>query len=366
MSVIGELIGLCKRHKAGYRETMKYILATLISFVLFMVTGLAHAADPFTVVGVPVDATGSNAIEAQILAIQDGQLRAAEAVINRLTLAAERQAKTLPPLDMATVEKMIRALEIANEKRSADRYLGDITVAFNPSQIQSYLKANGLNMISTQARTRLVLPILDGYPLWEMNPWSMVWQDGRYSHALTPIKVAPLGEGDDSLMNSAEAAALDMDALKRLGQRFGADQILVVRSASGVSAEVTDIALDTGLKRNIGYVSGEDYSALAAAIVSELESGWKQASVSLAENAVVMTVSVLYDTHNEWLGLKDAINGSAQIQDARLDALSKDGALMTLTYGGDMGRLRNELSFKGVDVRNDSKIGVVLSRSGRF
>jgi len=39
---------------------------------------------------------------------------------------------------------------------------------------------------------------------------------------------------------------------------------------------------------------------------------------------------------------------------------------MTLTYGGDINRLRNELSFKGVDVRTDPKLGLVLARAGRF
>jgi len=79
-----------------------------------------------------------------------------------------------------------------------------------------------------------------------------------------------------------------------------------------------------------------------------------------------MPVSILYRSHSEWLRLKEAINGSAQIQDARLDALSKDGALMTITYGGDIGRLRNELAFKGVDVREDPSLGVVLGSTGRF
>jgi len=88
--------------------------------------------------------------------------------------------------------------------------------------------------------------------------------------------------------------------------------------------------------------------------------------MNVAANAVEMPISILYDSQSEWLRLKEAINGSAQIQDARLDALSKDGALMTITYGGNIGRLRNELSFKGVDVREHPSLGVVLGRTGRF
>ncbi len=345
---------------------MKHILTTFIGFILTFMASLAFAADPFTVVGIPVDATGETPIEAQTLAIQDGQARAAKAIVERLTLAGERAVRPMAPIEVETAAKMIRALEIANEKRSNNRYLGDITVAFNPSEVQKYLKANGLNMVATQARTRLVLPVLEGQPLWSMNPWALVWQDGRYSHALTPIKSLGLGEGDDSLISSSEASAMDINALKRVGSRFGVDQILIVGTSGGLTANVTDIALDTGQKRDLGFVSGADFQDLANQVVGNLEADWKQASVSTAENAVSMAVSVLYDGHSEWLRLKDAINGSAQIQDARLDALSKDGALMTITYGGDMARLRNELSFKGVDVRNDPSLGVVLARTGRF
>lgn len=369
ITVFEEFIPLCKLWKAGYRGIMKHIFTTFIGFVFSLIAGLALAADPFTVIGIPVDATGQTPIEAQTLAIQDGQSRAAQAIIERLTLHNELSVKALQPIEVDVAAKMIRALEIANEKRSNNRYLGDITVAFNPSEVQKYLKSNGLNMVSTQSRKRLVVPVLDSQSLWEINPWAEVWQDGRYAHALTPISAIPLGEGDDSIINSFQASTLDENALKRLGSRFGVDQLLVVKSSSltgSIGAEVIDIALDTGQRRNLGRVLGVDYQDLANQIVGTLESDWKQASVSTAENAVSMAVSVLYDSHSEWLRLKDSINGSAQIQDARLDALSKDGALMTITYGGDIGRLRNELAFKGVDVRNDPSLGVVLARTGRF
>ena len=348
---------------------MKHILTTFVGFFLSLIAGLAFAADPFTVAGVPVDATGTSPIEAQTLAIQDGQARAAKIIIERLTLESERAVQTLPEIEIETAAKMIRALEIANEKRSNNRYLGDITVAFNPSEVQSYLRANGLNMVSTQARTRLVLPVLDNQPLWDLNPWSIVWQDGRYNHALTPIKSVGIGQGDDMLISAEEIAALDIEALKRVGSRYGVEQVLVVKTSelSGAPyATITDIALDSGQRRDLGGVSGLDFQDLANNVVGQLEADWKQASVSTAESAVSIAVSVLYDGHGEWLSLKEAINGSAQIQDARLDALSKDGALMTITYGGDINRLKNELSFKGVDVRNDPSLGVVLARTGRF
>jgi len=179
--------------------------------------------------------------------------------------------------------------------------------------------------------------------IWEILRLQ-AWQSSEFSHALTPMKTFLASDGNAGLITASQALSLDAAALARLGKRFGVNQILLVETAPGQgSANVTDIALDTGLRRNIGSVRVQDgsdsYSALARSVVH---------------------------AHMEWQNLQKAIDGSAQIQDARLDVLSKDGALMTLTYGGDINRLRNELSFKGVDVRTDPALGLVLSRAGRF
>ena len=77
------------------------------------------------------------------------------------------------------------------------------------------------------------------------------------------------------------------------------------------------------------------------------------------------SVSVLYNTHADWIALQDAINTAAQIKGARLDALSKDGALMTISFGGDINRLANELRFKGVRVEQDPRCLLYTSPSPR-
>lgn len=348
---------------------MKKLYSFLFVVLSSIWTSVALAADPFTVAGVPVDAQGANAIEAQTTAISEGQAAAANVLINRLTLSSERATKRLAPLEPETIAKMIRALEIANEKRSVNRYLGDITVAFNPSQVQQVLRDRGLTMISTQSRGRLVLPVLNGAPLWSDNGWNLAWRNPAFGHALTPVRGIAPGEGNASIVSATDASVANIEALRRAGQRYGVDQVLVAIASpgpGGVDVRLTDVALDTGQSRNLGRVSAGDYNQAAWAAVEKLEENWKSASVSLEENAETMTVSVLYRSHNDWLTLQDAINGSAQIQDARLDALSKDGALMTLTYGGDMDRLRGELGFKGVTVRTLPEIGVVLTRTGRY
>jgi len=347
---------------------IKKILFAL-AFSLIWLSAQAEAADPFTVAGVPVDATGPSAIAAMTTAREDGRVRAAQTLINRLTLPEERQAKNVAPLDKDAVAPFIRSISMANEKRSASRYLGEMTVAFTPSLIQQYLTDNGLTMIANQSRTRLVLPVLDDRPLWTDNRWNAAWQSGIYGHALTPVQAISNDRGDTSLIDTAAAKGLDMQALVRAGKRYGLNQILVAdarTTGSGVKVKISDVAIDTGQVRDLGSVSGRDYRAAASSVIALLEEDWKRTSVNMSNSAALMTVSVLYRTHDEWLNLQDAINGSTQIQDARLDALSKDGALMTLTYAGDIARLENELRFKGVEIKNHPQYGVVLARAGRY
>lgn len=347
---------------------IKKILFGLTLTILWLCAA-ADAADPFTVAGVPVDATGTSAISAMTTARENGRVRAAEILIDRLTLPEERSAKTLTPLDKTTVAPFIRSISVANEKRSASRYLGDMTVAFTPSLIQKYLADNGLTMISNQSRERLVLPVLDDMALWAGNGWNAAWQSGIYGHALTPVRAIANERGDPLLIDTPAVKSRDMQALVRAGKRYGLNQILIAEASSGSSGlrvKVSDVAIDTGQIRDLGTVSGRDYREAAGAVIALLESDWKETSVNMSNNAAVMTVSVLYRSHSEWTELQDAINGSTQIQDARLDALSKDGALMTLTYAGDISRLENELRFKGVEIKNHPQYGVVLARAGRY
>ncbi|MBC6403486.1 MAG: hypothetical protein GDA35_07675 [Hyphomonadaceae bacterium] len=353
---------------------VRFILLCICAF-LVSAGGGARAADPFTVAGVPVDAKGENAIEAQIQALSDGQVAAARILMNRLTLLSERSRKDVPPFTLETVAPLVRALEIANEKRSANRYLGSITVAFNPSRVQSFLRNHGLNVITTQSRTRLVIPVLSGQPLWSENPWSTEWNTRAYSHALTPIRsfqpdeANEANEANEDIINAPQAGSIDMDALRRAGQRFGVGQILVAEASAGldlVTVRLTDIALDTGQVRDLGTVTAGDYRTGAAQSVTKLENDWKQAYVSLSQNAETLSVTVLYKTHADWLSLQDTIDGSFQIIDARLDAISKDGAMMTIRYGGDMNRLAGELGFKGVEIEHHPELGVIIYRRGRI
>lgn len=323
----------------------------LFSAVLLFAASRAFAADPFTVGGIAVDATAATAIEAQTKAIQEGQLRAANVLIDRMTLESERAANPVPELTPEIVGRMIRALEVGQERRSANRYLGEVTIAFNPSQVQDFLRSNNLTMVSSQARERLVI-IRDSGLRGGVSLQS-VFSNPRLSYALTPLQAA---SAEDVAMLPA---SLSDDALKSIAAKYGLNQLLIVEG----SGNITDISVDTGERKSFYISPASGGAAFADRIIAKLEADWKQASAIVAGDVVTTSVSVLYASHSDWMALQDAINTSAQIKGARLDALSKDGALMTISYGGDIDRLSTELRFKGVRVEQDPELGLVFKRS---
>ena len=325
-------------------------LLALVFALFVLAASRAFAADPFTVGGINVDATAATAIEAQTKAIQDGQLRAAMALIDRMTLESERSVNPIPELTPDVVGRMIRALEVGQERRSANRYLGEITVAFNPSQVQEFLRNSNLTMVSSQARERLVLARDSG--LRGGTSLQTIFSNPRLSYALTPLQAA---SAEDVKYLSVSPSD---DELKSLAAKYGLNQILIVES----SGNVTDISVDSGNRRSFFISPGAGGNSFADQVVARLEADWKQASAVVASEVVTTAVSVLYTSHSDWITLQDAINTSAQIKGARLDALSKDGALMTISYGGDIDRLATELRFKGVRVEQDPKIGLVFKR----
>jgi len=329
---------------------MKRFISLIFAFFILGATP-AFAGDPFTVGGIKVDATAATAIEAQVQAMGEGQLAAANVLFNRLTLEQERFASPLPVLTQETVARMIRALEPSQERRSANRYLGEITVAFNPSQVQQFLKENNLTLVSSQARERLVVVRESG--LRGDTTLQSAFADPRFSYALTPFQAASVE--DVSVLSASPSD----DELKLLARKYNLDQVLIVEP----NGNVTDVSLDSGNRQSYFVQPEIDHAAFADRVVERLESDWKQVSAVVADEVVTTPVSVLYTSHSDWIALQDAINTSAQIKDARLDALSKDGALMTISYGGDIHRLSNELQFKGVRVEQDPQLGLVFKRS---
>jgi len=99
-------------------------------------------------------------------------------------------------------------------------YLGDVTVAFKPRDVQAYLRAAGLNMITSQSGERIVLPYYSGAGIDPESVLYKNWLSGKYMHSLTPIKAVTAdklyGSGvslvsGNALMNGSESALRNLN-----------------------------------------------------------------------------------------------------------------------------------------------------------
>ena len=338
------------------------IRALVLGFVVWLSAVLSWAGDPFTVAGVPVDARGPTAIQAQTDAILDGQTRAAARLMERLTYADDRaQANYVPPLPEEAT-RMIRAMSVANEKRSADRYIGDITVAFVPRAVRAFAEARGLTLLETQARERVVLPIASGaIPMSGVSPFTASWSDPALGFSLTPLRAARV---DPSMVQALDIAAIragDASALAMLRQVVGASQVTLAEQV-GTQSRVTDIDIDLGTVSPLGTF------ARPSDLLRKLEGDWKQANANIvsADPATqgVMQVTVLFDDLRDWQRLQEAIGGAARVSGTQLGALSKGGALMTVRYVGDLDSLSSELRGKGARLEQHPRFGTIITRPG--
>lgn len=348
---------------------LKSVAALILSLFCALLAPIAMAADPYTVNNIHVDVSASSAQEAQSMARAQGQGKAANILINRMSLATERTAKGFHGVSDRDGAKMIRSIKIDNEKRSANRYIGDLNVDFNPHAIAQYMRLKGLTLIATQSRERLVIPVLEGQSLWGNHAWASAWKSSDFSNSLTPLRTLSPRSGLDTLITDPTGADIPLSSLRSIGAMFGVEQILIataIEQGAGFSVTLTDVALDSGQARTLGPVTGVNAYHAAAQAVSALEEDWKANAISpKTSSSTVLPVTILYNSLAEWQKLQDIINNSAQIRAARLEAISRRGALMRLSYGGDLERLKTELAFKGLHLSRDEHLGMVLRRSVR-
>ncbi|OLF77817.1 hypothetical protein AWH62_03860 [Maricaulis sp. W15] len=365
---------------------MRFILAALCLSLACLPA--ARADDPYTIKGVAIDATASNALEAQTAAMRQGQLAAARRLIERLTLAEDRAGTSLEldahlsetgemvsglTLDEAIIAEMIAGLEISNEQRSATRYLAQLDVSFDPRAVGRVMRAYGVPYVESQSRPMLVLPVMEtetGFALWEANPWRAAWSEQDFSHSLTPISLPPQTSLSTALpITARQALQLDEDALRNTALMYGFNRIAVLRAGER-----------DGIRRFGGYLVSFDAAGVmstdtwgpqivyggwrdaAQAFVTDREDDWKRRSVVRDFETTSLRVTVLYGGLDEWRRLQTALSRASLVEGAQLDALSRDGARMNVDYRGDFAQLVSELAERGATLEEHPGLGwVVLS-----
>jgi len=347
-------------------------VAALLILVLPLLASAALGAgqqDLFTVTGVKVDATAADAAAAREVALSEGQARALGILLRRLTL--RRDHASLPAPSKQRVAELVQAIEIADERTSAVRYLAELTVRFNPEQVRLFLRLENVRFAETVRRPELVLPVYQvagAMLLWDdPNPWKAAWAAGSVGGNLAPLML-PIGDlSDMSDVGATQARRGDARPLMAIARRYGAGSVLVAIANLTLDLATGQPALDVAARRYDSDAAARTVfegrfdtggtridavlAAAVAAVTEEVEEAWKLENLLRLDLQGRLQVSVPVGGIEEWVEVRRRLGQVAAVRRTELMALTRNQAWLALSYVGELRQLGLALAQQDMDLR---------------
>ena len=338
--------------RRGFRIGAARAIAMAVVVAVLGVTG-ARAGDVFQVTGVEVDVTAETAAVAREQALRDGEARAFQRLLERLTLRVDHGH--LPRLGAREIEGYVKDFSIAQEKTSSVRYLARLNFRFKAENIRRFLIESGLPFAETQSKPVLVLPVYQvtaALLLWDdPNPWFDAWKSLPVADGLVPLML-PLGDlADIAAIGAEQAIDGDIQRLSAIGHRYGAGDTLGARAILGVEPgrgtariEVYVTRYGSGLDLETTVIAfaaevGESRQTLlhwaAGQVARQVEDAWKEATVLRFDDSSVLAVTVPIDSLGAWLKVRRRLAGVATVRRIDLVLLSRDEVRINLHYNGE-------------------------------
>lgn len=348
------------------------IAAVFLAALCAFAPGAASAQgrdNVYAVSGVHVDETAANAAAAQQAGLAAAQRAGFERLVRRLTIPDELNARGVPQVEPATLERLVLSVDVEEERRSGTRYIGRLTVRYDPSGVRTLLRQFNLTVVDTRTAPVLVAPLVASGTADETAAlWRDVWANGGFGAELVPLATAPAELQGEPAWNSAQSYAQAAAA---------ASALYATLRIQGSTATATLVEVDANARRDRGTVSanitGSDNAALRAALASladqasaRLQNEWKGRIATGGGQRARISASALYSNQRQWEQIKDALEGAAQtlISEIRIEAVGREGALVSFSFVGDRGQLVAELNRRGVNLA-DTAQGPTLRAAGR-
>lgn len=333
------------------------IMALLLLFCAFAPgSARAQSGGIYSIANVSVDETAASALEARNAAFARAQMLAWAQLVERLAQPEEFARIGVPAITPAILERLAISQDILEERRSGTRYLARLTINFNPSLVRQVLAEAGYTALFEQrAAPILIVPVLAGASAAFEAPWRTAWSQQGFERELQPLIPAfdlpGALNGDWAAVESAAAQVGAATAVYVITQAVGAQLV----------ADLSEVS-PAGLRQERGRVSaqvgpGEQgfskaFQELASKVNIQLQRDWKTRLRSgVAEPAARLEVQTIYASLAQWLQLKKAMESSARslISDVRIEAVSAQGAMVSLGYVGTSEQLKQDLArFGGV------------------
>ena len=345
-------------------------VALIAALCAFLPAPASAQAGAYTVAGVMVDETAENAANAQQQGFVAAQRIGFDRLVRRLTLPDELNRVGAPAPTGPALERLVLSQDVEEERRSGTRYIGRLTVRYDAAQVRTLLRASGLTVLDSRTSPVMVVPVTaPDASAQTAQAWRDAWSEGGFGQELAPLVVAPAGVSGPPSWDAvapyaqAEAAASALYASVRVqGQ---------VATANFVEIGPNGASRDRG--EAVARINGSGAAAMEAAFLAlasqaseRFQTEWKtQQAASVGQRARI-SASALYSDLSQWTRIKSALEGAAttMISEIRIEAVGRQGALVSFSFIGDQAALAAELRRRGVSLEN-TQMGPVLRLARR-
>lgn len=327
-----------------------------------LVMAPAGAAQLFTVSDVEVDSTAASAQVAREKALAEGQRRALRLLLEKLTLKSDHGR--LPVISKSLVTDLVQGYEVADERRSAKRYLARLTVRFKPDAVRDLLRRARIPFAESTSAPVVVLPIYEigeEARLWaDPNPWRAAWRDLDRQRGLVEL-VIPFGElADIAAIDAEQALAGDRDRLRRIAEQYDSVDALVASarvSEDATGAPVVDVTVRrfgaTGVATMVdrfpspaGATQEEALAAAAAAVAARIERDWKMENLLSYDNQNEINFAVTLDSLENFVALRGRLEKLSRIQRVSVIQMTRRNAWLNVRYLGNQNQLIRALALR--------------------
>ncbi len=374
------------RRAAIWPWSMAWLLGVLIA-----ISGPAPAADDdlFEVLDIKVDETDETAAAAREKALQSGERRAWDTLVQRFV---DPQQRRLPQFSQQEIGDAVKDFWVSGEKTSPVRYIATLNYNFKPQRVERLLASRGVRFTITRSDPLVVVPVYtaDGTSkLWDdPNPWRQAWQGMRLRGLLT-LKVPQGDISDLSTVGVEQAVAGDRARLAELAQRYEAADALVTLAkvepgatpdsqqlkvtAIRYNLSTTQPLADRSLPIEGAGVTPELLGQAALAVANDVDvayrRGWTPATGLVspldARQSTTAQVVVPVSSLDDWVAKRKRIQSLPQIDRVKLVSLSRDAARLTIVYPGPTEQLAAALVQAGLYLSKQNGEWVISSEAPR-
>lgn len=336
-------------------------LVIVAAFVLAAGSARGAVPDVFAVEKVAVDVTADTAAAARTVALAEGEKRAFQTLLERLTMRVDHQR--LPRLEAADIAEFVQDFSVDNEKTSTVRYIAKLNYRFFAGRVRRLLRDYGISFAETPSKPVLVLPIYRAaaaVALWDdPNPWRQAWLDRPPSEGLVPL-ILPLGDlADIAAIGPDQALRGDQAGLGRISQRYDTKDVLVPVAALGVGnnglprieVSVTRYGATQQDQTLIASFAGEPGEPIpsilgraAIEVAALVEDQWKADNLLQFGRASVLAATLPIGSLADWVEVSKRLGQVAVIDRVELVLMSRDEVRLNLHFLGEVQQLMLALS----------------------